>query len=494
MKSCSLQYAASCTVLLLSGAAADEHFQAAAPEEPWPTVPSHCDILVAGGSTAALAAAITAAEANAEAVVCLTEPTDWPGGQMTSSGVSAIDFGSLNRRPENQPKSFRDLVSFLHDHQQNPGCWVSTECYDPQSMVNGWVMPRILAAENLVFLDRTVVRGAERHANGSISGLNLVQRRAVAGVDEWELPLSQSLGDWYSPIDSERFEKRFLNISAQVVVEATEFGDVLLTADLAAGQGVERPMEMSAPGSDSTCGQAATLTFYMELLDHDPAEPDPAPPGSTAGGTPFSTQGCCCPQEPIDSHIVETHGSTSGVTSKAGSCDYRTIWSYRRASSRKPTEPTFFEVLPGDVSQQNWGNPSGNDLDNAYLFQPLETARATVSAGQWAGGINLTALEMLEQRAYGWFWAYRSAFPNATDRSRLVLNRNFSGTSHGLSKMPYLRDTRRAVGIDGFRAQQASQTPASGGGTGAGEYFNDTVAFGNYPSDDHNVDTCSAPS
>ncbi len=25
--------------------------------------------------------------------ICLTEPTDWLGGQLTSSGVSAIDFG-----------------------------------------------------------------------------------------------------------------------------------------------------------------------------------------------------------------------------------------------------------------------------------------------------------------------------------------------------------------------------------------------------------------
>jgi ribulose 1,5-bisphosphate synthetase/thiazole synthase len=46
-----------------------------------------CDIVVAGGSTASLAAAITAAEAAPELTVCFTEITDWPGGQM-SSGTS----------------------------------------------------------------------------------------------------------------------------------------------------------------------------------------------------------------------------------------------------------------------------------------------------------------------------------------------------------------------------------------------------------------------
>ncbi|MEM9492855.1 MAG: FAD-dependent oxidoreductase, partial [Myxococcota bacterium] len=49
-----------------------------------------CDVVVAGGSTAALAAALTSAEEGA--VTCLLEPTDWPGGQLTAGGTSAIDF------------------------------------------------------------------------------------------------------------------------------------------------------------------------------------------------------------------------------------------------------------------------------------------------------------------------------------------------------------------------------------------------------------------
>ena len=37
----------------------------------------HCDVVVAGGSTASLAAAITAATAAPNATICLTDPTDW---------------------------------------------------------------------------------------------------------------------------------------------------------------------------------------------------------------------------------------------------------------------------------------------------------------------------------------------------------------------------------------------------------------------------------
>ena len=473
--------------------------------EPWPPAPAHCNVLVAGGSTAALAAALTAAEADSSKTVCLAEPTDWPGGQMTSSGVPAIDFGPSNSKPENQPRSFRELMAFVTAQQQRgPGCWVSKTCFDPAAMVRDWVLPRIAATPNLHLLDRAVVRAATRQASADsggggggggggspVSALAMVQRRARAGVDEWDTPLSQSLADWYSPSASARFEKRWLNVSADVIIEATEWGDVLLTAGLAAGQGVERPAETSAPGSDSTCGQAATLTFFMEKLDSDAPAPDPAPKGGTAGGAPFSSTGCCCP------HLGdgEVEGAAGGA--RTDNCKPETIWSYRRAYSRDDgpmhLPPTYFEVKVGDVSQQNWGNPSGNDLDNAYLFAGLADARADVAAGRWAGGLNLTALAMLEERAYGWFWYYRAAFP-AVDQPRLVLNRTFTGTATGLAKVPYLRDTRRSVGLGGFRARQASQTAAAGSGTGCGERFADSVGFGNYPSDDHNVNTCTVPS
>jgi hypothetical protein len=38
------------------------------------------------------------------------------------------------------------------------------------------------------------------------------------------------------------------------------------------------------------------------------------------------------------------------------------------------------------------------DLDAAYMFPPLATVKAEAATG-WRGGVNLTALHMLEQRA-----------------------------------------------------------------------------------------------
>ena len=146
--------------------------------------------------------------------------------------------------------------------------------------------------------------------------------------------------------------------------------------------------------------QAATLTFFMELLSTPPASPDRAlGTGGTAGGTAFSNQGCCCPEIKGQQH------TNVSASERGGACDSVTIWSYRRARVGREQNVSYFAindgndyvsislkstapviscvptVQPGDVSQQNWGNPSGNDLDNAYIFMPLEQARLSVASG-----------------------------------------------------------------------------------------------------------------
>ena len=49
----------------------------------------HCDVLVVGGGTGGVSAALAAARHGYR--VCLLEETDWLGGQLTAQGVSALD-------------------------------------------------------------------------------------------------------------------------------------------------------------------------------------------------------------------------------------------------------------------------------------------------------------------------------------------------------------------------------------------------------------------
>lgn len=69
------------------------------------TLEPPCDVLVAGGSLASLAAAVAAANASlalspaAPAAVCLLEITDWLGGQASFSGVDLDGWPWQRSRP-----------------------------------------------------------------------------------------------------------------------------------------------------------------------------------------------------------------------------------------------------------------------------------------------------------------------------------------------------------------------------------------------------------
>ena len=395
---------------------------------------------------------------------------------MTAGGVPAIDFQpGYNGNSANQPASFRSAMdSIPGDGAQHtatigsgsPGaCSVSTKCYDPAAFVRDWVHPRLQRSKNLqVFLRTAVVHTERNSANGSIIAVHAVQRTPRPSVPEWSSRLSEELADWYNASDSAAFTKELLVLRGRVFIEATELGDVLATSGLPWLQGIETPFENSST-IDTHCGQAATLTFYAQLLDSPAPAPSPTHPALPAGndaGQPWT--------------------KTLSLSS------FEHTWTWRRsfcASNR-----SLFAVNVGDITQQNLGN----DLDTAYLLLSAEDSQLQAKGG-WAGGVNLTALRMLEDRAYGWF----SLLKNSSDvlfgsgfSTRLDMNRTTSGTLHGLSKMIYWRDTRRAVGVDGFKLMH-TQLRDTVGRTGV--HFKDTIALGDYNDDTHHLSpsVCTYP-
>lgn len=132
------------------------------------------------------------------------------------------------------------------------------------------------------------------------------------------------------------------------------------------------------------------------------------------------------------------------------------IWSYRRSIGKSSSTNI---VLPGEISNQNW--ESGNDYGRAYLLLSEEATRAQATSQQgWAGGINLTSSAGAESTAFGWVTYFYDAAPAGVKGylSFLSSEEEGAGTDTGLSKMPYLRDTRRSVGLDGFRLFYANLT------------------------------------
>jgi hypothetical protein len=134
------------------------------------------------------------------------------------------------------------------------------------------------------------------------------------------------------------------------------------------------------------------------------------------------------------------------------------------------------------VSNQDWG-VGGNDYLWASLFLDVSEYNASVP---WTGGVNLTTLRLAELRSLAW-----ADWLTSTGNGSFCLNRTMTGTATGLPMMPYVRDTRRSVGLDGFRLmwpQLVGVPPPSGEAPAPGPppaqptgwRFYDVVGIGDY--------------
>lgn len=427
----------------------------------------HADIVIGGGSLAALAAAITAANVSRSRglKVVLLEPTDWAGGQLTASNVPP-DFGKENFVQDNLPASLVDLLMKVGgpSWESNPGnCWVSYKCFEALSAANyirEWLTK---FAPNLEVYFNTVVKSAEMDPSTHRINRITAIRRSPKNSTDYGRSLSIDLLDWYTISDSEQFSKeviKFLNFS--VAIEATEFSDILVTAAaasadghaaLSVSQGVETPTEDSDFG-DSRCGQSTVLPFYMAYADaeddenNDDSEGESSVPSGSDGGLPYSMDGLSWAQ----------------------------VWTYRRAFTSQ-ADSDYYSVGQGEQSNQNLDN----DYPLGYIFLSADDIDNQISgADGWLGGINMTTLAASEQRSYGWYhYLVNSAGGDVAPYLRL--NHTQVGTSHGLAKMPYLRDTRRVKrGLDGFRLLYAHLNYTNPEDNVTAMHFDDTIGIGVY--------------
>lgn len=431
------------------------------------------DVIIAGGSTAAFAAAIAAAESGAR--TALLEPTDWVGGQLTSSGVPAVDeawhtikakapdtqsysVAKVARDPANITPSFHALMEGL---EAPADCWVSRFCYCPDNFVRQLAPLEKRVADKLtVYLD-TVVKKVETSPDGKrILSITAIERKPKPGVlhNGYDRLPSQDLADWYSAKDSARFTKRVLRFGAApgakrapVFIEATEWGEVLALADAPYLQGVESTD--GGPEGDDRTGQATVYCFVEEFLENPADEPKA--------------------NVPLDRMGFATYEGRPDA--------WNQVWTYRRIRGQGAP-------APGDLCLQNWGYSAkvgngGNDYPFGYLFPSKADAAAT--RDDWQGGVDVAVLAGAEERALGWHEWFKKNAPEGIDPKQIVLNSAVLGTGHGLAKLPYIRDTRRSIGLDGYVLPMADMVGPIANRTGT--KFDDRIALGAYPADIHPI-------
>jgi len=241
---------------------------------------------------------------------------------------------------------------------------------------------------------------------------------------------SEQVEDWYDPHPSSRFNKtvrQFLSTRSLIVIDATELGDVLVTSNASFVQGTDSEVTLEM---NDTCGQCIVFPFYLQ------------------GASDLSD-------------------SNASLGYSLDNYTWEDVWTYRRASKQR------------EISLQAWGGMEGdgNDYPYSYHLQSRAKARAQLETG-WRGGVNTSTLQQAEYYSLNY-----SKWYCAQGKAQIA---RIAGTESGLSKVPYVRDTRRAVGLDGFRLTSAMLSNA--------EKFPDRVAIGDYNAFDfHAMQRCTLP-
>jgi FAD-dependent oxidoreductase family protein len=398
-----------------------------------------CEILIAGGGTGGVAAALAAARAGRRVV--LLEETDWLGGQMTAQGVSALDehehiesFGGT--------RSYYELRNRIRAHygERNPGnCWVTRLAFEP----------------------RVAVGAIERMLQPYVdAGRLAIHRRmkAVAATTE---------GDRVTTVVAMGLDDgRLIRFHPELIIDATELGDLLPLCGaehVIGAETVEQTGEQQAQPVQAKphCVQSFTYTFACERRGDGESHVIPRPEKYEhyKSAQPYSLR--------IEVHGGEIYGETSGWL------DYRLydtmpgtkggLWTYRRLIDGK-------RFSRSDVTMFNW---PGNDYRDRSLLDcsPLEAARALQAAKR----VSLGFLHWLQTEA-----------PTAADTRlgapEILLRPDVMDTADGLSKHPYIRESRRIRARKTIVEQEVSARYQTGP---RAAHFADSVGVGWYPIDIH---------
>jgi hypothetical protein len=127
-----------------------------------PLTLSSCDIVIAGGTLAALGAAIQSPLSRS---VCLVEPTDRLGGQWGEEGVWHIDFNWLYQKgyPDNTTAynhaNLHPFFSKVATQCSTGDCWVSRNCFlysCIEPIIAEYVTPLVASGALTIFWNSTI--------------------------------------------------------------------------------------------------------------------------------------------------------------------------------------------------------------------------------------------------------------------------------------------------------------------------------------------------
>jgi hypothetical protein len=405
------------------------------------------DVVIVGGGMGGIAAAIRAAEAGFK--VAVTEETDWLGGQMTAQGVSALDENRLIET-SGGTRLYQQLRAAIRAHYRqyaldnsptaeldllNPGnCWVSRLSFEPQ--VAQSKITELLASYARKGLITVFLRSKVLEAK--------VKDRRIKAVIICHLDR----------------EDKFSELRCRFVIDATELGDLLPMLHIPYASGAESRSETGEPHAPADANpenvQDFTYPFVLELMPQaEKGNKIPKPPFyedfERAGKLSFSGYRMFDCAERKD---------RSGSTQKL-----LPFWTYRRLIARE----NFNKQFPSDIAMINW---EAHDLRGENIIdQTSLTLAKRLSRGK---ALSLSFLHWLQTEA--------PRDEGGNGYAELKLRPELLGTSDGLSKYPYIRESRR---IKALRIVKEDDIAAATNHGARAKLFPDSIGIGHYPIDIH---------
>lgn len=362
------------------------------------------DVAVIGGSFGGVAAALAAADAGAS--VLLTETSDWIGGQVTAQGVSALDEHDRTESiaGTRRYEQFRDRVREQYVDQGasttsasgrplNPGnCWVSDLCFEPR--VGLTVLEEMLAPH--VNSGRLTILREHEPVDASIDG-ETVREVTLA-----------------SPTSPD------VTVRSSFFLDATEWGTLLSITDTSHVTGAEAQAdtgERHAVQGKARPNEIQAFT-YCFAVEHRPGQDHTIE--KPADYERFRTE------QPYTFEYEDHRGDIACYRMfEAGPGGEQPFWTYRRLVDTNTVPDADW-----DLALVNW---SGNDYRFANPLTADQDERKRI-------------FSEARRLAMGFLYWLQTDAPRADDRTGfpgLKLRPNVMGTEDGLSKKPYVRESRR---------------------------------------------------
>lgn len=411
----------------------------------------HADIVIIGGSTGGIAAALAAAKAGKQVIV--TEEAEWIGGQLTSQAVPPDEhpwieqFGctASYRQFRNGIRSyykrhFPVTASARAAVQLNPGnALVSRIAHEPRAALA--VLYEMLAP---------YIHSGKLHIYTHMKVVSTEQD-----------------GDYIRAITvKHRWAEHRITLTAPYFLDATDEGDVLPLAGVEYVTGAESAAETGEPHALSQAEpmnmQAITWCFALDHLegeDHTIAKPEqyefwrqyqadfwPDKQLSWMGLVPHTLK-------PIRYSLFPDGQSFS-------------LWNYRRVIDRSQFAEGLFE---SDATIVNWPQ-------NDYWLGPIIDVDEATRAKHLEGSRQLS-LSLLY-----WMQTEAPRPDGGAGYPGLRLRGDMAGTLDGLAQMPYIRESRRIKAQYTIVEQDLSPQCRP---DGKALRYNDSVGIGSYRIDLH---------